>query len=106
MPGQAEAPQNTWSHTMTHTPIPGQIGAELGAADGITDRPEAHAAIAAAIAAEGHSARTADHMAQLAVRALLPLLDDVDEDQGPANFTEDNYEAGWHDATNELRVKL
>jgi hypothetical protein len=49
---------------------------------------------------------TSAELARRAAAALAPLIDELDNEQGPANFEEDNYEAGWHAALYELRKRL
>lgn len=45
-------------------------------------------------------------LAKVAAQALGPILDEVDDQQGPSNYEEDNFEAGWHAAIHELRQRL
>ena len=37
--------------------------------------------------------------------ALDELLDQIDDEQGPANYEEDNFEAGWHAAVQVVRAR-
>lgn len=80
-------------------------GREHDALYAVPDRPLAHAQIAAAMTAQGHSARAADRLAAAAVAALLPLVEAIDEQEPPTDETEigSGYTAGWHEATDSVR---
>ncbi|MER7280566.1 hypothetical protein ABT369_39615 [Dactylosporangium sp. NPDC000244] len=48
----------------------------------------------------------ADGLAEAIANDLTDLINEVDDEQGPANYAEDNYQAGWHGAMHALRERL